>query len=373
MAGIYFHIPFCKRLCGYCDFYKSVRLALLDRVVEQMHRELDLRASFLHDRTLRTLYFGGGTPSLCRAEQIGGLIDHAKRLFDVRAGVEECTVEANPDDLSPAYLEALLAAGIDRLSIGIQSLDDRELRMMNRRHTARQAVESVKMARAAGFRNLSLDVIFGVEGFTGEPLRRTLEGLLALEAEHISAYHLTLEAGTAFGRRAARGELHAVDESVSEREFLTVHELLTAAGYEHYEVSNYARRGFRARHNAAYWDGTEYLGIGPAAHSFNGDERRWSTDTAERYAVTEHFAHEGECLAERDRYNEYVMTRLRTADGLHLQELADLFGAERAGRLKRAMERWPSEDLLPAGEGRVALRPERFLISDALIGMFFEE
>ncbi len=373
MAGIYFHIPFCKRVCGYCDFYKSVRVALLDRVVGQMHRELDLRMPFLHERTVRTLYFGGGTPSLCRAEQIGGLIDHAKSLSDSRARVEECTVEANPDDLTPAYLEALLAAGVDRLSIGIQSLDDGELRMMNRRHTAGQGVHAVKMARAAGFANLSLDVIFGVEGFTGEPLHRTLEGLLALEPEHISAYHLTLEPGTAFGRRAARGELHAVDEEVSEREFLTVHESLTAAGYEHYEVSNYARKGFRARHNAAYWDGTEYLGIGPAAHSFNGRERCWSTDTAERYAVAEYFAHDGETLSERDAYNEYVMTRLRTSDGLRLGELSERFGRDRAERLKRTVEQWPSDDFMPAADGRVALRPECFLISDALIGMLFEE
>ena len=240
MAGLYFHIPFCKRICAYCDFYKSVETARLPETLQAMHRELESRREYLGGEAVRTRYFGGGTPSLCTPEQLRALLDHAAGLFDCSA-TEETTLEANPDDLTPRYLDALREAGIDRLSIGIQSLDDDCLRLMNRRHTARQAVEAVRAARKAGFGNLTVDLIFGVPGFGGDSLRRTLDGILALEAEHVSAYHLTVEPDTAFGRRAARGSFRPVEEQVSEEEFLTVHRTLTGAGYEHYEVSNFAR------------------------------------------------------------------------------------------------------------------------------------
>ena len=251
MAGLYFHIPFCKRVCAYCDFYKSVDLRRMDELVEAMHRELDARREYTGGEAVRTRYFGGGTPSLCQAETIAGLLDHAAMLFDCSAA-EETTLEANPDDLTPAYLAALRRAGIDRLSIGVQSFDDACLKLMNRRHTAAQAVEAVRNAQQEGFENITVDLIFGVSGFGGDALRRSLDRTLGLGVQHISAYHLTIEPGTAFGRRAARGEFAPVDETVSEAEYAFVHETLTGAGFEHYEVSNYALPGFRARHNAAY-------------------------------------------------------------------------------------------------------------------------
>lgn len=198
----------------------------------------------------------------------------------------------------------------------MQSFDDDELRLMNRRHTGAQAVEAVRRAQAAGFANLTIDLIFGVPGFGGKVLQRNLEQALALGVQHISAYHLTVEKNTAFGRRLERGRFSEVDEQVSEREYLEVHRTLTGAGFEHYEVSNYALPGCRARHNAAYWSGDEYLGIGPAAHSFNGKSRRWAAASIDGYlagAGTEAI-YEQERLTERDRYNEYLMTRLRTAE-----------------------------------------------------------
>lgn len=204
MAGIYLHIPFCKRICSYCDFYKSVRTELIDAVTARMHRELTERSGYLHDRRIETVYFGGGTPSLCRPEQLGGLIARIREEFDCSA-LCETTAEVNPDDLTPAYLEGLLHAGIDRLSIGIQSFDDRELRFMNRRHDSAAARQAVGEARRAGFRNLTIDLIFGVPGFGGDTLRHNLEQTLELRPQHISAYHLTIEPDTAFGRRARRG------------------------------------------------------------------------------------------------------------------------------------------------------------------------
>ena len=369
MAGLYFHIPFCKRICAYCDFYKSVETTRLPETLQAMHRELESRREYLGGEAVRTRYFGGGTPSLCTPEQLRALLDHAAGLFDCSA-TEETTLEANPDDLTPRYLDALREAGIDRLSIGIQSLDDDCLRLMNRRHTARQAVEAVRAARKAGFGNLTVDLIFGVPGFGGDSLRRTLDGILALEAEHVSAYHLTVEPDTAFGRRAARGSFRPVEEQVSEEEFLTVHRTLTGAGYEHYEVSNFARPGFRARHNAAYWHGEKYLGIGPAAHSFGGRERHWNVASVTRYIDGEEA--EAEQLTEHDRFNEYLLTRLRTAEGICLGELRQRFGAERAERLRREAARWIAAGTLRISSGRMAVPPERFLVSDAVIESLFE-
>ena len=273
MAGLYFHIPFCKRVCAYCDFYKSVDLRRMDPLLESMHRELDARREYLGGEPVRTRYFGGGTPSLCAPEAVAGLLDHAATLFDCTAA-EETTLEANPDDLTPAYLAALRRAGVNRLSVGIQSFDDACLKLMNRRHNAAQAVEAVRSAQREGYENITVDLIFGVPGFGNDTLRRSLDSALALGVQHISAYHLTVEPGTAFGRRAARGQFAPVDEATSETEYALVHETLTGAGFEHYEVSNFALPGFRARHNAAYWHGVKYLGIGPAAHSFDGRHGR---------------------------------------------------------------------------------------------------
>lgn len=339
MAGLYFHIPFCRRICAYCDFFKSAEVGRVDSVLEAMERELDGAVDWLSDRRIRTVYFGGGTPSLCDPARLQGLADRAAALLDC-SGVEEFTVEANPDDMTGEWLEALARTGANRLSVGVQSFDDDELRLMNRRHTGMQAVEAVRRAQAAGFANLTIDLIFGVPGFGGEVLRRNLDRALALGVQHISAYHLTIEKNTAFGRRLERGRFSEVDEQVSEREYLEVHRTLTGAGFEHYEVSNYALPGCRARHNAAYWSGDEYLGIGPAAHSFNGKSRRWAAASIDGYlpgAGTEAI-YEQERLTERDRYNEYLMTRLRTAEGLELAAVETRFGKERAERLLRQAE-----------------------------------
>lgn len=369
MAGLYFHIPFCRRICAYCDFYKSVGLGRMEELVAAMHRELEARREYLGGEAVRTRYFGGGTPSLCSPETIAGLLDHAEKLFDCSAA-EETTLEANPDDLTPGYLAALRRAGVDRLSIGIQSFDDACLKLMNRRHNAAQAIQAVRSAQSEGYENITVDLIFGVPGFGGDSLRRTLDTALGLGVQHISAYHLTIEPDTAFGRRAARGEFAPVDEAVSEAEYVLVHETLTGAGFDHYEVSNYALPGFRARHNASYWHGVKYLGIGPAAHSFDGRERHWSVDSVEDYLAGT--AAEAETLTDRDRFNEYVMTRLRTAEGIDLAEAESLFGTERTARMRRDAEPWIRAGALTAEDGKMAVPAARMLVSDAVIETFFE-
>lgn len=371
MAGLYFHIPFCKRICAYCDFYKSADLRLKEAVVEAMHDELRREAKFLPANRLRTIYFGGGTPSLLAPEQLEEFIRHAAELFDC-SELEECTVEANPDDLTPDYLARLARTRVDRLSIGVQSFDDGELRLMNRRHTAAAARKAVRQAQEAGFKNVTVDLIFGVPGFGTETLKRNLRETVALGVQHISAYHLTIEPETAFGRRMARGTFAPVAEEVSEEEFLTVHRTLTDAGFEHYEVSNFARSGRRALHNSAYWSGKPYLGIGPAAHSFDGECRRWAAADIGRY-LDGGDRYESERLTERDHYNETVMTALRTADGIDTEAIVRRFGRTRLETLLEAARPWLDAGDLTACGGRLSIPAERFLRSDAVIAALFWE
>lgn len=369
MAGLYFHIPFCKSICAYCDFFRTGDLRRMDETLSAMASELERERDFISDHTVRTIYFGGGTPSLVPPLTLQHLIDRSRKLFDCSA-VEEITVEANPDDVTAEYVEALRRTDINRVSLGIQSFDDAELRFMNRRHTASEAEAAVHRLQDAGFGNITVDLIFGVEGFGGEVLERTLERTISLGVQHISAYHLTIESGTAFGRLLARGAMHEVDESASEAEYALVERTLMQAGFEHYEVSNYAREGFRARHNSSYWHGAQYLGIGPGAHSFNGDVRRWSAQRVGAYIECPRY--ESEVLTERDRFNEYMMTGLRCAEGIDVGVLRERFGAERFGRVMREAERWMAEGDLRYENHRLSIPTGRMLVSDAVIESLFE-
>ena len=369
MAGIYIHIPFCKSKCYYCDFYSCTLLAKKQEVLAAIGDELNRRADFLQGETIETIYIGGGTPSLCSPAEIGGLLKRVSELYPSHA-IKEITVEVNPDDLSPDYLRALRAEGVDRLSIGVQSFIDRDLRWMHRRHDASAASHAIDNAHNAGFDNLTIDLIYGIPQMSLSEWEYNLQQAFRHGITHLSAYHLTVEPDTAFGRRAARGSFRPVEEQVSEEEFLTVHRTLTGAGYEHYEVSNFARPGFRARHNAAYWHGEKYLGIGPAAHSFDGRERHWNVASVARYIDGEEA--EAEQLTEHDRFNEYLLTRLRTAEGICLGELRQRFGAERAERLRREAARWIAAGTLRISSERMAVSPERFLVSDAVIESLFE-
>ena len=369
MAALYFHIPFCKRICTYCDFYKVGAIELMPKVVEGMHKELEGRVNCLKERRITTIYFGGGTPSLLSPEQIERLIAHACELFDC-SEVGEITLEANPDDLTEEYLAKLRKTSINRISLGVQSFDDRVLRFMNRRHTAAEAKESVARLRKAGYDNISIDIIFGVAGFGDYQLVDTLNEAVALDVEHISAYHLTVEERTRLGLLVKRGEYMPIVDDESEREFLAVHTSLEDAGYEHYEVSNFAKRGRRAEHNSAYWTGVEYLGIGPGAHSFTGDERRWCVSTAKQYSEGV-ITFEDEQLSERDRLNEYVMTSLRRVEGIDLDYVEQRFGCGERRRIERAAKEWVASGVVRAEGSTLAISVKHFLVSDAVIETLF--
>ena len=368
MAGLYFHIPFCKRICGYCDFFRVADLKLMDRVVEAMHAEMEEQRDFLSDRAVRTIYFGGGTPSLLHPREVQGFIDHAVELWDC-SSVEEITVEANPDDVTAEYVAVLRNTAVNRVSLGIQSFDDAELKFMNRRHSAAEAVAAVKRLQDAGIENITIDLIFGVDGFDEQVLSRSVEQALALGVQHISAYHLTIESGTTFHRRVQRGVMSEVAEEVSEREYMLIHNALTAAGYEHYEVSNYAREGFRSRHNSSYWHGAQYLGIGAGAHSYNGLVRHWSQQPVGEYCDAR--SYEIDELTERDCFNEYVMTALRCAEGVDMEWIESRFGEESLKKVLAGAQQWLlSGDIVVDGQ-RLRIPAECFLVSDAVIESLF--
>ena len=329
-----------------------------------MHAELAAENSFLHDTTISTIYFGGGTPSLLAPCEIERFVEQARSLFDC-SQLEEITIEVNPDDITAEYVAELRKTSVNRISIGVQSLDDRCLQFMGRRHSAKQAIEAVKMLQTAGYDNISVDVIFGVSGFGATELDDTLRKISSMNVQHISAYHLTIEENTRFGRMVAKGELHEIDELYSESQFLQVHKALELAGYEHYEVSNYALKGFRSKHNSSYWQGVEYLGVGPGAHSFNGVMRRWCEQSIDEYIGGVEYG--SEILSQTDQLNEYVMTSLRCVEGLSLAKVEREFGYEERKRLQYEASKEGLASLLINDGDTLRIMPENMLLSDLVI------
>lgn len=343
----------------------------MDRVVESMYDELEQQRDFLSCRDLRTIYFGGGTPSLLSPQQVAEFMARISYIYNIGV-VEEVTFEANPDDLTREYLESLLECGVNRLSIGIQSFCDEELRFMNRRHSSAQAFEAVKLAREVGFDNIAIDLIFGVQGFGEETLSESIDRAVELDVEHIAAYHLTIEDGTLFAQRVKRGEFSAVDDEVSEREYSLMHSRLTQAGYDHYEISNYAKRGCRSKHNSVYWAGGEYLGIGAGAHSFDGERcRRWAVGSIPKYLEGGDGRYESEVLSDEERLNELLMLSLRRSEGLSLTRLEQKFGEELRKCVEHSAQKWIETGGVVCSGERMFIPSSRFLLSDMIIESLF--
>lgn len=308
---IYVHIPFCHRKCTYCAFYSRPMAGgrwsmsgYVDALLQEME---DRRGEQAHP--IKTVYFGGGTPSILPLDELARVVDGLRRNFDI-GNVEEMTIECNPEDLTPDYLNGLRTLGFNRISIGVQSLDDEVLRLVGRRHTAQQAVEAVQNAHSSGFRNISVDFIYGITSCAN------LDSLTPLcdIVTHVSAYALTVEPGTALAVQVEQGRVVLPDEDEVVRQYRAMRRFLEGKGFVQYEVSNFARPGFRSRHNSRYWDRTPYLGLGSAAHSFDGCRRRWNVADIETY-ISSH-AFEEEQLTKEDAHNELLMTALRTTDGL---------------------------------------------------------
>lgn len=327
MAGIYLHIPFCKKACIYCDFHFSTNTAQKSTLVSSLLKELDNRKDYLPETLLSSVYFGGGTPSLLSEQELNSIMERIHRLFRLSPDAE-ITLEANPDDLDKAKLNILKKTGINRLSVGIQSFRDQDLEFMNRSHTAAEAERSVKLAQDMGLENISIDLIYALPNLSDEAWKQNMLRAIALEVPHISAYSLTVEEKTVLSHKIKKGELSPVADEMALRHFQQLGHL-HEAGYQQYEVSNLAKAGCEAVHNSNYWAGEAYLGIGPSAHSFNRMSRQWNVANNALYikGMTQGAPHfEREDLSEKDQYNEWVMTQLRKQKGLAIADIEQRFG-----------------------------------------------
>lgn len=327
MAGIYIHIPFCRKACHYCNFHFSTTHHQILPLLFSIEREAELQKGYLSEN-IQTVYFGGGTPSILSIESLEKLITCLRKNFVIQTDAE-ITLESNPDDIEVEKLEAWKRIGINRLSIGIQSFSDQDLQWMNRAHSAEQATKSIELAHAAGFDNITIDLIYGTPALTDEVWKKNVEKAISCGINHLSCYALTVEPKTGLEKMIEQKKIEAVDPEKQARHFSLLMQWLSEAGFEHYEISNFAKPGKRSKHNSNYWTGAHYLGLGPSAHSFNGYSRQWNIANNAIYiqSLTKNMVpFEIEILNKMEQLNEYIMTSLRTMEGLSLNVVLEGWG-----------------------------------------------
>lgn len=347
MAGIYFHIPYCKQACHYCDFHFSTDARGHEEMVRSMTHELELRTSFVRS-PIETLYFGGGTPSVLKADQLDRLIQRARRIFEVVPDAE-ITLEANPDDLTREKLRELRQLGINRLSIGIQSFSDDLLKLLHRAHDGSTARRCLQLSAEEGFSNLNLDLIYGIPGLDLDAWRRTMEEALSIRPAHMSMYALTIEERTVFGNWTKHKRFIPAEEELVARQFELMQDVVEDGGYTHYEISNFCLPGMHSRHNSNYWLHQPYLGIGPSAHSYDGDHRYANVRNNAHYVkalAEDRLPAEMEQLTRENKINEYLMTRLRTQWGCDLGWLKDSLSEDLMARRGDQIGRYIDKGLL---------------------------
>lgn len=369
MAGIYIHVPFCKSRCIYCDFYSTTLEEERPSYVNSLCRELEERKDYLSDEPIETLYFGGGTPSQLSADEFRQVFGVIERIYGLSA-CEEITLEANPDDLTDDYLSSLAELPFNRISMGVQTFNNELLSKLRRRHTSVQAIEAVQRCRKYGFKNISIDLMYGLPEETEQQWLCDLKQAIDLNVEHISAYHLIYEEGTPLFRMQQEKDVQEVDEEMSLSFFRSLIRELKQSGYEHYEISNFCLPNKHSRHNSSYWRGIPYLGCGPSAHSYNGRNRQWNVASLKEYIEkiqNGQSCFELETLSTATRYNELVMTSLRTMWGLSLSEVDRLFGfTYRNYCLKMAKKHLLNGKLLLEGD-ILRLSEEGIFISDSIM------
>ena len=369
MAGIYIHIPFCKRRCIYCDFFSTTQSEKKSAYVHALCQELDMRKDYLEGEDIETIYLGGGTPSQLTQKELEEIFSSLYNIYKVKENAE-ITLEANPDDLTPEYVHMLRSLPIDRISMGIQTFQEETLKLLHRRHTAQQAIEAFRRCREAGFQNISIDLMYGLPGETLDTWEKDLRQAIALRPEHISAYHLIYEEGTALWKLREQHQVEEADEDLSVTLFRTLIDELTHAGYEHYEISNFCLSGLHSRHNSSYWTGKKYLGCGPSAHSFNGTSRQWNVASLDKYI---HAIQQGKLdyeIEELDiytRYNDYVITTIRTHWGMSLSHLRSTYGEDLYRYCLRMAKPHLEQGVLEMKEDTLKLTKEGIFISDGIM------
>lgn len=376
MAGIYIHIPFCRQACTYCNFHFSTSLQYKNDFIAALLKEIELQSenNYLQQQTVETIYFGGGTPSILQIEDIQLIFGNLHQQFSISSSAE-ITLEANPDDIDEQKLYGWKQAGINRLSIGIQSLFDEDLQWMNRAHSATEAKAAIEKARAAGFENFTVDLIYGTPSLTDEQWNYNINWVLEQNITHLSCYALTVEPKTPLDKLIRTHQATDVDALQQSRQFVQLMHKMEDAGFDHYEISNFAKPGHRSKHNSSYWHGTYYLGLGPSAHSYNGNSRQWNVSNNTQYiqALAENIIpFEKEELTSTQQLNEYIMTSLRLMEGCDLNFVQEKFGVAKKETLQREAQRFIHFNWMKETDEYLALTKEGKLFADKIAGELFE-
>ncbi|MGB3006199.1 MAG: radical SAM family heme chaperone HemW [Chitinophagaceae bacterium] len=371
MAGIYIHIPFCKQACHYCNFHFATSLRYKSELLDALQKEIELQKHYLLGEIIKTIYFGGGTPSLLKSEEIRILMDEISRHFNIVKNTE-ITLETNPDDIAEEKLKEWKSIGINRLSIGVQSFFEEDLVWMNRAHNDRQAKENLLLA-VKYFDNITIDLIYGTPQLTNEKWQQNIERAVSLNIPHLSCYALTVEPKTPLDKMIKHKQSENVNSDKQSEQFLLLMKWMEESGYEHYEISNFAKPGYRSQHNSAYWLGQKYLGIGPSAHSFNGTERQWNIANNNIYTssiVKGIIPYEKEILTTIQQLNEYIMTSLRTAEGINLEVLSSKSGSDKEKMLEK-LKRYIDNGLIVIKSNSIILTKEGKLLADGIAADLF--
>ena len=373
MAGIYIHIPFCKRKCHYCNFYSLANQKNKEQFHKALLKEIALQKNYLHGEPIETIYFGGGTPSLLSISQIDEILNQIHQHYKVLSNAE-IDLEANPDDLDKTILVDYKKSGINRLSIGTQAFDDDILQKLNRIHSAQQAIDAVHIAQSVGFENISIDLIYGIPGLTNQLWQQSIAQALSLNVPHLSAYHLTVEPNTALDVLIRKNKYPQPKEAEGIEHSLMLMQQMQANGYEHYEISNYALPGKYSVHNTNYWRQKSYLGLGPSAHSFDLNSRQWNVASTTKYIEA---LQQGKILFEKeeisntDQYNEFVMLGLRTQWGIDIKELQSKFGQEKTQYFQKQIQKYLSQEKLVFENGIYRLSNQGKIFADGIAGDLF--
>lgn len=373
MAGIYIHIPFCKTKCHYCNFFSMASGKHIPDFTDVLLKEIELQAKYLGDEVINTVYFGGGTPSLLAVPELNRIFDSIYGHFTL-SGDAEITLEANPDDVHAAWISDILTTPVNRISLGVQSFFDEQLEYLNRIHNAADAERAIRDLQNGGLDNLTIDLIYGIPGLDNRKWETTLEKFFRFNLPHLSAYALTVEERTALDTLIKRGKISGPDESATVDHFRILMEMTEENQYIHYEISNFALEGHYSRHNSIYWTGGHYLGLGPSAHSYNGRSRRWNKSSMKDWLrLEDHFSEsfEEEVLSMDERYNEYVMTSLRTIWGCDVAIVRQEFGEEYVGKLLKGAEKYIQDNsLIFKGSKLFLTRKGKFLADGITSGLF---
>ncbi|MBO4563821.1 MAG: radical SAM family heme chaperone HemW [Bacteroidaceae bacterium] len=373
MSGIYIHIPFCKTRCIYCDFFSTTQLEQRELYVDAICKEIGMTDKYLDGDTIHSIYFGGGTPSQLDTKQIGRIFDTIQAHHPIAPDCE-ITIELNPDDVTKAYADRLRQLPVNRVSLGIQSFHDDILRFIHRRHTSQQAIDAVRLLQENGFRNISIDLMFGFPDETLEAWQYDIEQALQMNVQHISAYSLMYEEGTKLYNLLTLHQIQEIDEELSRTMYQTLMERLKDAGFDHYEISNFALPDYYSRHNSSYWNNTHYLGLGAGAHSYNGTSRQSNVCNLKKYIDGIQHGEpcvDNETLTKDQQYNETVMTRLRTCKGLNTDDIKTNFGYDYYLHLMTAATPYLNIGLLKNTQGNLSLTPKGIFISNDIISSLF--